>query len=112
MQIELYSITWNERRMLPFFLDYYGPWVERFAIFDDQSDDGTAETLARYPKVHLQPSHSASRSPLAQLGARTQGNGFARSLLGGHRERPLWRTRRYDRLWPVAGIDAIRSSGC
>jgi hypothetical protein len=55
MRIDLYSISWNERRMLPFFLDYYGPWVERFVIFDDQSDDGTAETLARHPKVDLRP---------------------------------------------------------
>ena len=55
MRIDLYSITWNERRMLPFFLDYYGPWVERLVIFDDQSDDGTAETLARHPKVDLRP---------------------------------------------------------
>jgi Glycosyl transferase family 2 len=53
MQIDLYSIAWNERRMLSFFLDYYGPWVDRFVIFDDQSDDGTAETLARHPKVDL-----------------------------------------------------------
>jgi len=26
-------------------------------------------------------------------------------------ERPLWSVMRYDRLWPVAGIDAIRLSG-
>jgi hypothetical protein len=24
MRIDLYTISWNERRMLPFFLDYYG----------------------------------------------------------------------------------------
>jgi hypothetical protein len=55
MRIELYSISWNERRMLPFFLDYYGPWVDRLVIFDDQSDDGTAENLKRHPKVDLRP---------------------------------------------------------
>lgn len=55
MRIDLYSISWNERQMLPFFLDYYGPWVDRFVIFDDQSDDGTSEALARHPKVDLRP---------------------------------------------------------
>jgi hypothetical protein len=53
MRVELYTITWNERRILPFFLEHYEPWVDRFIVFDDQSDDGTAETLARHPKVDL-----------------------------------------------------------
>jgi hypothetical protein len=55
MRIDLYTISWNERRMLPFFLDYYGAWVDRIVVFDDASDDGTAEALARHPKVDLRP---------------------------------------------------------
>ena len=55
MRIELYTNTWNERRILPFFLDHYEPWVDRFVVFDDGSDDGTAEVLARHPKVDLRP---------------------------------------------------------
>ena len=55
MRIDLYSISWNERRLLPFFLDYYGSWVDRLVIFDDQSDDVTAEILKRHPKVDLRP---------------------------------------------------------
>ena len=55
MKIDLYTITWNEQRLLPFFLDYYGAWVDRFVVFDDASDDGTAEALARHPKVDLRP---------------------------------------------------------
>jgi len=53
VQIDLYTITWNEQRLLPFFLDYYGPWIDRFVVFDDNSDDGTTEMLARHPKVDL-----------------------------------------------------------
>ncbi len=53
MRIDLYTISWNERRMLPFFLDYYGAWVDRIVVFDDASDDGTTEALARHPKVDL-----------------------------------------------------------
>lgn len=55
MRIDLYTISWNERRMLPFFLDYYGAWVDRIVVYDDASDDGTAEALARHPKVDLRP---------------------------------------------------------
>src|SRR5258706_15238182 len=55
MQINLYTITWNEQRLLPFFLDHYGPWIDRFIVFDDRSDDGTTELLARHPKVDLRP---------------------------------------------------------
>jgi hypothetical protein len=29
MAIDLYTITWNERRILPFFLDHYESWVDR-----------------------------------------------------------------------------------
>jgi hypothetical protein len=55
MTIDLYTISWNERRILPFFLAHYEPWIDRFVVFDDGSDDGTAETLARHPKVELRP---------------------------------------------------------
>jgi hypothetical protein len=55
MWVDLYTITWNERRMLPFFLEHYEPWVDRFVVFDDQSDDGTAEALTHHPKVDLRP---------------------------------------------------------
>lgn len=55
MAIDLYTITWNERQMLPFFFRHYEPWVDRFIVYDDQSDDGTAEVLARHPKVELRP---------------------------------------------------------
>jgi hypothetical protein len=55
MLIDLYTITWNERCILPFFFDHYEPWVDRFVVFDDGSDDGTAEALSRHPKVDLRP---------------------------------------------------------
>jgi len=55
MWIDLYTITWNDRRVLPFFLEHYAPWVDRFVVFDDQSDDGSTQALARHPKVDLRP---------------------------------------------------------
>jgi hypothetical protein len=69
MRIDLYTITWNEQRLLPFFFEYYAPWVDRFIVFDDGSDDGTAEVLARHPKVDLRSFPPKGRSfVLAALG--------------------------------------------
>lgn len=55
MKIDLYTIAWNEMRMLPYFLDYYLPWIDRMVVFDDGSDDGTRETLAAIAKVEVRP---------------------------------------------------------
>lgn len=53
MRIDIYTIAWNEMRILPYFLDYYAPWVDRIVVFDDGSDDGTRELLAAHTKVEL-----------------------------------------------------------
>jgi hypothetical protein len=53
MRIDLYTIAWNEMRLLPHFLDYYLPWVDRIVVFDDASDDGTRERLGATPGVEL-----------------------------------------------------------
>jgi len=42
-----------EGRILPLFFEHYAPRVDRSVVFDDQSDDGTAQVLARHPKVDL-----------------------------------------------------------
>lgn len=55
MKIDLYTIAWNEMRMLPYFLDYYLPWVDRLVVFDDGSDDGTRERLAAHANVEVRP---------------------------------------------------------
>lgn len=55
MKIDLYTIAWNESRMLPHFLDYHLPWVDRMIVYDDDSDDGTREALAAHPQVEVRP---------------------------------------------------------
>lgn len=52
-EVHLYTICWNEADMLGFFFRHYDPWVSRFIIFDDGSDDGSREILASHPKVEL-----------------------------------------------------------
>lgn len=51
--VHLWALVWNERHMLPFFLEHYRPFVDRFFLYDDGSDDGSTEYLAGQPDVEL-----------------------------------------------------------
>jgi hypothetical protein len=53
MNIWLYTVCWNERYMMPFFLRHYAPWVDRIVVLDEHSDDGTAEVVKACPKAVL-----------------------------------------------------------
>lgn len=53
--VHLYAVCWNEAEVLGFFLRHYEPWVDRFVVFDDGSDDGSTAILASHPKVDLRP---------------------------------------------------------
>ncbi|MEM6886673.1 MAG: glycosyltransferase family 2 protein [Pseudomonadota bacterium] len=63
--ILLFSTQRNERKRLPYFLDYYRSLgVGHFLIVDNASTDGTAEYLASQPDVSLwrtQASYKSSR---------------------------------------------------
>lgn len=52
-KIHLWALVWNEIDLLPFFLEHYRPFVDRFFLYDDGSDDGSAEYLAQQPDVDL-----------------------------------------------------------
>lgn len=63
MTVHLYAACWNEIDILDFFFRHYDPWVDRYFIFDDGSDDGSIERLERHPKVtlgRLQRTHPTS----------------------------------------------------
>lgn len=53
VRIDLYVTCWNEERMIPFFLRYYEPLVNRIIIYDDGSTDRSLELLAASPKVEV-----------------------------------------------------------
>ena len=53
MRIFIFATCWNEMRLLPAFIRYYEPFVERFYILDDGSTDGSVEFLEKQPKVVL-----------------------------------------------------------
>lgn len=51
--VHLYALCWNERPLLPHFLEHYRSFVTTFFIFDDGSTDGSVEYLAQQPDVVL-----------------------------------------------------------
>lgn len=53
MKIRLCTLTWNEEKFLPYFLDYYSTFCDKIVIFDNYSTDKTDEIVKRYDKVEL-----------------------------------------------------------
>lgn len=52
-EVWLYTMSWNEERMLPFFFRHYDPWVDRYVVYDDGSTDRTLEMFAAHPRVEV-----------------------------------------------------------
>lgn len=43
--IHYYCVSWNESKILPFVFQYYLPYVSKFYIYDNESDDGTRKIV-------------------------------------------------------------------
>lgn len=55
MTIHLYTRCWNDAHMLPFFFKHYDPWVDRYFVYDDRSDDDSLAILRAHPRVEVRP---------------------------------------------------------
>lgn len=55
MKIWVFALMHNEAALLPFFMRHYQAVADRVIIFDDHSDDGTAELAAAYARVSVRP---------------------------------------------------------
>lgn len=51
--VHYYAVCWNEEAILPWVLDYYGDFVDRFFIYDNYSSDGTGQIVNGNPKATL-----------------------------------------------------------
>lgn len=51
MIIHVYTVCWNEEKMLPFFLGYYGSFAEKIVVYDNQSTDKSAKIIDAHPKT-------------------------------------------------------------
>ena len=52
-EIWLYTQSWNEERVLPFFFRHYDRWIDRYIVYDDGSTDRTLEMFAAHPNVEV-----------------------------------------------------------
>lgn len=53
MRVHLYTISWNEADIIPFFFRHYDTFVDRYVVYDDGSTDDTISLLAQNPKVEI-----------------------------------------------------------
>lgn len=51
--IHYYCVCWNEERMLPFVLDYYGRFVSHFTIYDNYSTDHSEFIVNTHPNTEI-----------------------------------------------------------
>ncbi len=51
--IHLYSICYNEKVLMPHFLDYYSGFCDKIYIYDNQSDDDTVKICEKYNNVSV-----------------------------------------------------------
>ena len=51
--IHLYTLCWNDSRMLPHFFRHYSSLVDRFFVFDNGSTDGSLQLLAGNERVQV-----------------------------------------------------------
>ena len=53
--VHYYALCWNEERILPFVLDYYGRFCQRLTFYDNGSTDDSLALIASYPNTRIVP---------------------------------------------------------
>jgi Glycosyl transferase family 2 len=51
--VHLYTLCWNEEKLLPFFLDYYTDFVDRIIMFDNYSTDDSEKIIKSYKNTKI-----------------------------------------------------------
>jgi glycosyltransferase involved in cell wall biosynthesis len=51
--LHVYTICWNEERILPFFLRHYGRFADRIVVYDNYSTDASRQIVAAHPRTDL-----------------------------------------------------------
>lgn len=51
--VHYYALCWNEEKILPFVLDYYGRFADRITIYDNCSTDRSREIISSYQNTQI-----------------------------------------------------------
>ena len=51
MNIDCYTITYNEEKMINFFLNHYSIFCRNITIFDNQSTDNTVNIIKNHKNI-------------------------------------------------------------
>ncbi len=51
--IHLYTLCWNEEKLLPFFIDHYYDFTQKITVYDNYSTDKSEQILDQYEKVDV-----------------------------------------------------------
>src|SRR5579862_5474085 len=54
MRIVVYTVAYNEAKLLPFFLDYYSRIAAKIVIWDNYSSDATCDIAAQFKRVEIE----------------------------------------------------------
>lgn len=52
--VHCYALCWNEEKILPFMFQHYEPFVDRFFIYDNYSDDHSESIIRSHPNAVLE----------------------------------------------------------
>jgi glycosyltransferase involved in cell wall biosynthesis len=53
MIIKVFTICWNEEKILPYFLRHYEQFADKIVVFDNYSDDNSPSIVKNHPKAEL-----------------------------------------------------------
>ena len=64
MNITIYTISYNEEKMLPFFLDHYSKFASKIVVYDNESTDDTVKIAKSYYPLVTDIKHVSTKNTL------------------------------------------------
>ena len=53
MKIRVYTVAWNEEKILPHFLRHYARFADRIVVYDNGSNDRTRDIIFAHPQAEF-----------------------------------------------------------
>ncbi len=77
--VHLYATCWNEEYFLPYFLEHYRAFVDKFVIMDDGSTDRSHTLLKREPRVEVRNNNRPATQPYINFNTDLYNNAWKES---------------------------------